>query len=62
MKAGLEMVKETPMEKKSATLKVTSVPVKPQSPAPSAFAKIAADSRIQPKQYVKDFLAPGGGE
>ncbi len=50
------------MEKKTATLKTTSVPVKPQAPAPSAFARIAADSRVQPKQYVKNFVAPGGGE
>jgi hypothetical protein len=33
-----------------------------QRTAPSAFRTIAADSRVGPKQYVRNFVAPGGGE
>ncbi len=53
------------MEKKSPVLPTGTIPAKPQAqtaPGVSAFRAIAADSRVEPKQYVENFVAPGGGE
>lgn len=53
------------MEKKAPVLSTNTVPTKAQpqtSTGVNAFSAIAADSKVAPKNYVKNFLAPGGGE
>lgn len=53
------------MEKKTPVLQTNTVPAKAQpqtTTGVNAFQAIALDSRVAPKNYVKNFLAPGGGE
>lgn len=53
------------MENKAPALKTHAQPARPRTqptPAPSAFRSIAADSRVNAKEYVENFVAPGGGE
>ena len=52
------------MEKKNVAAKVRVAPkaVKTAPGIHPAFQAIALDSRLNPKEYVKNFTAPGGGE
>lgn len=51
------------MEEKTSVVAPAPVKTQPRSAPPiSAFRAIAMDSRVGPKAYVKNFVAPGGGE